>query len=69
MVLAAGAIARCPVDFLISCPTVDRAVMDVLQCLPSAVFTVKQVTQQSECIFQVLALSREHKHVSLWRFG
>ena len=41
-----------------SCPTVDRAVKDVMQYLPLAVSTVKQVTQQSEYIFQVLALSR-----------
>ena len=30
-----------------------------MQCLPITVSTVMQVTQQSEYIFQVLALSRE----------
>ena len=53
-----------------SCPTVDRAVKDVMQCLPSAVFTVKQVTQQSEYIFQVQAISRgvaqTNESVEVW---
>ena len=58
-----------PSSLSISCPTVDRAVKDVLKCLPLAVFTVKQVTQQSEYVCQVLVVSRLHKCMSLWRFG
>ena len=53
-----------------SCPTVDRAVKDVMQCLPLAVSTVKRVTQQSEYIFQVLALSKgvaqTYESVEVW---
>ena len=59
-----------PSSLSISCPTVDSVVMDVMQCLPLAVFTVKQVTQQSEYIFQVLALSRgvaqTYEAVEVW---
>ena len=58
-----------PSSLSISCPTVDRAVEDVLKCLPLEVFTVKQVTQQSEYVCQVLVVSRLHKCISLWRFG
>ena len=43
---------RCPLpsSLSISCPAVGEAVKDVLKCLPLAVFTVKQVTQQSEYV-------------------
>ena len=41
-----------------------------MQCLPLAVSTVKQVTQQSEYIFQVLVLSKgvaqTYESVELW---
>ena len=41
-----------------------------MQCLPLAVSTVKQVTQQSEHIFQVLALSKgvtqTYESVEVW---
>ena len=52
-----------PSSLSISCPSVCKAVKDVLKCLPLAVFTVQQVTQQ------VLVVSRLHKCMSLWRFG
>ena len=57
-----------PSSLSISCPTIDRAVKDVLKCLFLAVFTVMQVTQQSEYVCQVLVVSRLHKCMSLWRF-
>ena len=62
---------NCPLpnSLSISCPTVDRAVKDVLKCLPLAVFTVKQVTQQSEYVCQVLVVSRLHTCMSLLKFG
>ena len=64
-----GTCCPLPSSLSISCPTVDRAVKDVLKCLPLAVFTVKQVTKQSEYVSQVLVVSRLHKCMSLWRFG
>jgi len=45
-------------------PTVGSTVTDVVQRLPSAVFTANQVSQQSEYIFQVLAVSKGCSNIS-----
>ena len=51
-----------------SCPTVDKAVKDVMQCLPVAVFTVKQVTNSRSTSSSRFWRYREvlHKRVEVW---